>query len=285
MRWPYLTPLLAALGVWVYGPLVATVVLSLTEWDLGFDEARFVGLANYGRLFTEPEFPNALGRTGLYVVGLLPFATVVPMALAIRLWKRPGRASDAYRALLVLPITLAPLATAVSWRFILDPVQGVANAALGAVGLPQPYWLGDPATALPVLVVVSASRVVALHTLLYGAALAQLDRRALDAARLDGASEGEVTRRLIVPQLVPTTVLLALLCVVLSGQWVFTNIAVLTQGGPDATTDSVYYRLYTYGFVFFDVGTASAGAVVLTVGLALAFGLRSLVTRRRHAPS
>jgi len=281
--WPYLAPLLFGLAVWVYGPLLFTGVLSVLDWDLIAADPGFAGTANYARLITEPEFPAAVARTGLYVTGMLPFATVVPMFLAITLWKRPGRASEIYRALLVLPIMLAPVATAVAWQFILNPLQGVVNVVLGGLGLPQPNWLGDPGTALPVIVLVTAAKVVALNTLLFGAALAGLDRRGVDAARVDGATEWEVTRFVLVPQLVPTATLLGALCVVLAGQWVFTNVAVLTQGGPDAATDNVYYRLYTYGFTFFDVGTASAGAVVVVAALGLIFAGRAVLGRRRDA--
>lgn len=278
--WPYLAPLALALGVWVYGPLVWTGVLSLFDWDLTSPDAEFVGAANFAALLTEPQFGDALGRTGWYVLGMLPFATVVPLALAILLWRRPGRSSEVYRALLFAPVVLAPVATAISWQFVLNPLQGVLNTVLGAVGLPTPNWLGDPATALPVIVVVTAGKIVALNLLLFGAALAALDRRVLAAARMEGATEWEITRHVVLPQLTRTTVGIALLCVVVAGQWVFTNVAVLTDGGPDGATDNIYYRLYTTGFTFFDVGLASAAAVTILVGLSVVLGAAALLGRR-----
>ncbi|WP_018637668.1 carbohydrate ABC transporter permease [Parafrankia elaeagni] len=279
--WAYQAPLLIALVVWVYGPLVFTAVLSVLDWDLTSPDKTFVGVDNYRQLVEEPEFPRALAKTGLYVLALLPFATVIPMALAIMLWKRPGRASDRYRSLLFMPVVLAPVATAVTWRFILDPLGGVVNSTFGAVGLPEQDWLGDPDTAIWAISLITASRFVALNILLYGAALVALDRRAFDAARIDGATEWEITRHLVVPQLVGTTALLAFLCAVFAGQWTFTNIAVLTQGGPENSTDNVYYRLYAYAFTFFDAGTGAAAAVLIVVVLTALFGLSTLVRRRR----
>ncbi|MCK9899933.1 ABC transporter permease [Parafrankia colletiae] len=279
--WAYQAPLLIALVVWVYGPLVFTAVLSVLDWDLTSPDKTFVGVDNYRQLVEEPEFPRALARTGLYVLALLPFATVLPMALAIMLWKRPGKASDRYRSLLFMPVVLAPVATAVTWRFILDPLGGVVNSTFGAVGLPEQDWLGDPDTAIWAISLITASRFVALNILLYGAALVALDRRAFDAARVDGATEWEITRHLVVPQLVGTTALLAFLCAVFAGQWTFTNIAVLTQGGPVNSTDNVYYRLYTYAFTFFEAGTGAAAAVLIVVVLTALFGLSTLVRRRR----
>lgn len=280
--WAYQAPVLLSLAVWVYGPLVFTAVLSLLDWNLTTPAKSFVGLANYRQLLTQPEFPHALALTGLYVLALLPFATVVPLALAIMLWKRPGRASDVYRSLLFLPVVLAPVATAVSWQFILDPLGGIADTVLGGVGLPTRDWLGDPATALWAISLISAAKFVALNMLLYGAALAALDRRAFDAARIDGASEWEITRHLVVPRLAGTSVLLGFLCVVFAGQWTFTNIAVLTQGGPENATDNVYYRLFTYAFTFFDAGTGAAAAITIVAVLTALFGAATLL-RRRHA--
>jgi multiple sugar transport system permease protein len=278
--WAYQAPVLVSLAIWVYGPLVFTAVLSVLDWNLTTPAKSFVGLRNYRRLVDEPEFPTALVHTGLYVLVMLPFATVVPMALAIMLWKRPGRISEIYRTLLFLPVVLAPVATALTWRFILDPLSGVVNAVFGAVGLPQRDWVNDPKTALVTISLITATRFVALHMLLYGAALAALDRRAFDAARIDGATEWEITRHLVVPQLSGTTVLLSFLCLVYSGQWAFTYISVLTQGGPSGATDNVYFRLYTYAFTFFDAGTAAAAAVTIVVLLAALFGASSLLRRR-----
>lgn len=272
--------MLLSLVVWVYGPLVFTGVLSFLDWDLTSDRRPFVGTDNYERLFGEPEFPRAIRRTALYVALMAPFATLVPLGLAIMLWKRPGRTSEIYRALLFLPVVLAPVATAVSWQFVLNPLQGVANAALGGLGFASDRnWLGDPDTALPVVVAVTAAKIVALNMLLFGAALAGIDRRGIEAARVEGATEWEITRFVVWPQLRRTTALLGFVCVVLAGQWVFTNVAVLTQGGPDGSTDNVYHRLYTYGFTFFDIGAASAAAVVIVLALTALFALRIVVGR------
>lgn len=270
--WPYLTPVVALLLVWVYGPAVFTAVLSFLEWNLTGAPGGFVGLDNYARLFREPEFAQAAGQTLLYAAALLPFSTIIPMFLAIMLWQRPGRASTVYRSLLFLPVMVAPVAVAVSWRFILNPIQGLANEVIGLVGLPPMNWLGNPASALIVIVLVTSAKVTAFNMLLYSAALSTLDRRTLEAARLERASAWETTRFVVIPQLNRTTALLGVLSIVLAGQWVFTNVSVLTQGGPDGVTDNVYYRIYTLGFEFFETGMASAAAAIVL----LFFGIASL---------
>lgn len=278
--WLYYTPALVALVVWVYGPLLFTGALSFMDWDLLSPVRDWVGLDNYRQLLSEPEFANAAQNTGLYAAAILPLATIVPAGLAIMLWKRPGRTSEIYRVLLFLPVVLAPVANALAWRFILDPLQGALNAVIGVVGIAPVNWLTSPGTALLTIVAVTAGKVIALNTLLFGAALANLDRRTVEAARLDDAREWEITRLVILPQLVRTMILLALLALVVVWPWIFTNVAVLTQGGPSGATDNVYYRLYTYGFNFFYVGEASAAAVVISVVLAIPLTIYSVIARR-----
>lgn len=278
--WWYLAPLLAALGVWIYGPAVFTGVLSFLDWNLTGTAGGFVGIDNYRRLLAEPEFAQAAWQTVLYALLLLPFSTIIPMGLAILVWMRPGRASTIYRTLLFLPAMIAPVAVAVAWRFLVNPLHGPASAIAGRLGLEPINWLGDPRTALAVIVLVTAARVTAFNLLLFSAALSALDRRTIEAARLERATSWEVTRFIVVPQLTRTTVLLALLSVVLAGQWAFTNVSVLTQGGPDGTTDNVYYRIYTLGFGFFETGIASAAAVLVLLFFAIASAAWLLLRKR-----
>jgi multiple sugar transport system permease protein len=277
--WLYLSPLLAALFIWVYGPALFTVALSVLDWNLTTPPNGFVGLDNFITLLSDPQFARSAGQTLLYALCLLPFSTVIPMLLAIMLWQRPGRASTVYRSLLFLPVMMSPVAVAVSWRFLLNPLQGLANEAVGWFGIPPVNWLGDPSTALIVIVLVTAAKVTAFNMLLFSAALSAIDRRTIEAAQLEKASEWEITRFIVVPQLLKTTVLLGLLSIVLAGQWVFTNVSVLTQGGPDGSTDNIYYRIYTLGFAFFETGTASAAAVCVLAAFAIGGGLW-LVSRR-----
>lgn len=283
LAWLYFSPVMLSIVIWVYGPLVFTAILSVLDWNLVAPDIGWSGTANYETLLTQPEFGNAAWNTVKYAVLVLPFATVVPCALAIALWKRPGRVSEFYRMLLFLPVVLAPVANALAWQFILDPLYGTLNQVLGFAGVAPVNWLGDPALALPAIVAVTAPKVVALNTLLFGAALANVDRRTVDAARLDDATEGEITRAIILPQLRRPFILLGLLSMVVVWPWLFTNIGVLTRGGPSGATDNVYYRLYTYGFTFFDAGTASAAAVVITVVFGLLLLFITLLSRRFRA--
>jgi multiple sugar transport system permease protein len=279
----YLLPLAAFLLVWIYLPLAFTGLLSFLHWNLVSDSRPFAGAQNYAQLLARPDFTQAATKTVLYIAGMLPFATVFPMAMAIMLWKHPGRAATAYRSLIFLPVVLAPVAVAIAWEFILAPLQGVVDTVLTAAGVPAPDWLGSAATALWAIVVITGTKIFALNVLIYLAGLAAVDRGCVEAARLDGASEWGVTRHILVPLLSRTTALTSFLCLVLSGQWAFVNIAVLTQGGPVGASDNVFYLLYQYGFSYFNTGLASAGAVVITAALALAATAHQLISSRTVA--
>lgn len=281
LSWLYLSPLALVLMMWIYGPMLSSAVLSFMDWDLAAGFGGWIGFENYVDLFAQPEFLQASRQTLLYAVALLPFATIVPMTLAIMMWQRVSKASQIYRVLLFLPIMVAPVANAVSWKFMLNPLQGLANEVLGLFSIAPVNWLGDPAIAPIMIVCVTAARVIAFNMLIYSAALATINRRTIDAARLEGATSVEVTRHIVMPQLVKTTVLLALLVVVMAGQWVFNYVSVLTQGGPDGSTDNVYYRIYALGFTFFETGMASAASMVVLAVFMAAWAILVMIQRRR----
>lgn len=274
--WLYLAPALSLMAMWIYLPLAGVVGLSFMDWNLTGTDRPFVGLDNYRELATQPQFPNAARNTVLYVVGLVPFAVVLPMAVAILLWKHTGALGAVYRVLLFLPVVVAPVVGAVIWQWILHPVQGVANAALGWLGAGPVNWLTSPETAIWSVVAITGWKVFGLSFILYSAGLASIDRRYVEAARTDGAREWDITVRLLVPLLAPTTTVVSFLCLIFAGQWSFATITVLTQGGPAGSTDNVFYLLYNYAFRFFDTGAASAVAVVLL----LVFGALALLQLR-----
>lgn len=281
--WLLLSPLLVALGVWVYGPVLATVLLSFAQWSLTGPPPEFVGIDNFRHLITSPDFGRSALQTLLYAAALLPFSTVIPGALALLMWIRPGRAALAYRALIFLPFMVAPVTLAVAWQFLLNPLEGLVGDLTAAVGLPRINWLSDPSTAFLAIVLITAAKVVAFNMLLLTASLERVDRRLLDAARIEGASGWQAVRFVVLPQLIRPLVSIALLSLLLAGQWVFVNVSVLTQGGPDGATNNIYYLIYTDAFRFFATGRASAAGVLVLVVVLGALVVAAVAQRRRRA--
>lgn len=270
-RW-YVMPALILMAVWVYLPLLWTVVLSVFEWDLTGPQPMFVGLDNYRSIVADSRLHQSLVVTATFTAALLPLVVGAPLLAAVAVWKRGGRLAAVYRTLFFVPVLIPPGVGAVVWAWIFHPILGLVNGALGLTGIDRVSWLTVPRGAQTVVVIVTAWKVFGLSFILFTAGLTGIDGRLLDAARSDGAREWEVTTHVILPLLQPTTVLVTLLCVIFAGQWSFAVIDVLTQGGPVGATNTLFYLLHQYAFRYFDTGQASAlatGMIVMFGGLAL----------------
>lgn len=270
-------PALALAVVWVYGPLAATFGLSFYDWNLTTRPPSWVGIDHYRELLTSREVREAAVTTVVSIAVLAGLAVVAPLVAAIAVWKRGGRLTGVYRTAFFLPVVIPPAAAAVVWEWLLHPVFGVANWALGGVGLGPYNWLNRAATALGAVLAVTGWKAFGLGFVLFSAGLTMIDRSLLDAARLDGATEAQVTRLLVLPMLRPTTAVVGFMAVVLGSQWTFSAVDVLTGGGPSGATTNAFYLQYRYAFDFGDSGGAAALAVLLVV----VFGAVGIVQLRR----
>jgi len=267
----YVLPALLCIVIWVYRPLVGTLELSAYQWNLLPTTPRaFVGLDNYRRVLTLPEMGQALWTTSLYIVGLLPFSLVLPLGIALLVQGITGRMRGVYRAIIFTPMLIAPVVVAVIWRWLLHPQHGLLNAGLADVlGTASFNWFRSQELAVWAIIGITGWKLLGFSVLLFSAGLTGVGQDYLDAASVDGASGWQLTRYIILPLLSPTITFVVLLTVLLSGQWTFPMISVLTQGGPLGSTASIYYLLWELGFRSFNVGFSSASAVLFFT----AFGL------------
>lgn len=269
----YLLPALIGVIVWVYAPIVRTARLSTVQWNLlPTTPQRPVGLDNYRDVLELPEMRSAVWNTILYTVGLLPFSVIIPLAVALLITELGGRLRNVYRVLIFLPVLMAPVVVAVVWRWILNPSQGVLASWLGAVGIGSPDWLRDGSLALWTITGITGWKLIGFSVLIFAAGVAGLNADVQDAARIDGATRWQTIRYVTLPLLSPTTMFMVLLTLLLSAQWTFPLVNVLTQGGPLDSTTNVYYLLWHFGFRNFNVGFSSAAAVLFFV----AFGAIAL---------
>lgn len=255
----YLLPALAGIVFWVYSPLVQTFQLSFFDWNLlPTTPARPAGLNNYADVTALPQLGRATGNTLLYVVGLLPFTVVLPLVITLLTRRVRGRARAFYRAAIFAPYLMAPVATAIVWRWLLDPQGGLVDRIIGA----PVNWLREPGTAMPAIIVMVGWQLLGFAVLVISAGLSGISDDYAEAARIDGASDAQITRRITVPLLSPSLLLMAMLTVLASAQLVFPLINTLTHGGPGDSTTNLYYLLYEMAFSSFDVGRASAAGVL-----------------------
>lgn len=279
--WLYLAPTLLGLGIFVYWPLIHTVALSMTEWNLNPDQpARFVGLENYGRVASSTLFEHAWVNSLIYVGASIPLKVLAPVPLAVFVWSLGAR-GHAYRAILFLPTLISFVAVAIAFLWILNPIFGYAKAWLGEIGVRLPTLLTDADTAIWTIIAISSWKVMGFNMLLYLAGLASINRDLIEAMRMDGASDGVILRRLILPLLTPTLFFVLISTVIFTIQQVFTPIDILTGGGPQNSTTNLFHMVYQYTFVTFDVGAGAAGTVMLFALLMAVTAAQILTLDRR----
>lgn len=267
--WLYILPAAICFGIWVFEPLLRAFWLSFFEWNMLPDAPKtYVGLANYANILHLDRLWQAIGNTGVYIVGLWPIAVAIPLAVAIYTQDLPARSRNIYRALIFVPMIIAPVVAATVWRWLLDPDHGVLNLALQAVGFAPIGFFTDPRFAMGSIIVITGWKLVGFSTLILAAANANINPSLIEAAGMDGASRWEIIRDIRLPLLLPSVLFLTMMTVLLGSQWSFAYIDVLTQGGPLGATTNIYYLLWDFGFSSLSVGWCSSAAVLLF----LAFG-------------
>jgi len=282
LPWLLLLPLLLLLAVFTYWPLLHTIYLSVVDVRL-FQPDRFVGLANYEGLFRSPSFAAAAWNTVIYIALSLPLKVLLPIPIAVFVWCAGARMAALHRSILFVPTLLSFVVVAILWIWMLNPVMGMFQSILRPLGLQMPALLSDASTAIYTIIGVSAWKVIGFNALLYLAGLASIPRELIESMRLDGASDWRITRSLLLPLLSPTIYFVAITSVLFTVQQVFTPINIMTNGGPSNATTNLFYLAYEMAFESFNIGFASATALLLFVALGALAALKAwLLGRRVH---
>jgi multiple sugar transport system permease protein len=283
----FLAPALAALAVFFLLPVAAAFALSLTDFDLYAladpRNLRFVGLGNFAQLLADPGFWRAFANTLYFVAVGAPLSVGVSLGAALLLCARSARAVALFRTLYFVPVVATLVAVAVVWRFLYHPRLGLANRALAWLGLGPVDWLGDPATAMPALILLAVWKNFGFNMVIFVAGLQSIPERLYEAARLDGASRLQELRHVTLPMLLPTTAFVGLLTLIGHFQ-LFAEPYLMTQGGPEDSTRSIVLLLYEQGFRWWNLGPAAAISVLL-FGIVLAATLLARAGRGRGAPA
>jgi len=272
----FISPWLVGFLVFQLGPILASVGISLTDWTL-LRPPRFVGLANYRRLATDPLFFQSLKVTATYTAVSVPLGVVAALLVAVLL-NRAVFGISFFRTLFYLPTVLAGVGTAVIWGGMFDPNFGVVNYVLSIFGVRGPDWLASPEWALPALIIMSFWGIGGA-IVIFLAALQGVPRALYEAAEIDGAGRLAKLWYVTIPMISPV-ILFNVITGVISSFQTFTYAYVLTGGGPNYAT--LFYVLYLYenAFHWFEMGYASALAWVLFL---LIIGLTILILRLSRA--
>jgi len=272
----FISPWLVGFVLFTAGPMLASIVLSLMEWEL-IVPPTFVGLGNFRQLMADRYVSISLYNTAYYTFLSVPLHLITALIAAILMNQRV-RFISYYRTLYYLPSVTPAVASALLWSFVFNPDYGLANAVLQMFGLPAQGWFFDPALAKPTFILVSLWN-LGSAMVIFLAGLQGIPDTLYEAASIDGANWLAKFWSITLPMLSPVIFFNLVMGIIASFQ-VFTGAYIITNGGPaDATLFYVLY-LYRNAFQFFRMGYASALAWVLFL-IILVFTLLQLRLARR----
>src|SRR5919197_5191541 len=260
IAYAFILPSFLGFVVFLVVPMLFSLGISFYDWDL-LPPPQFVGIKNFQTLLTDRVFKEVVINTIYYTLGLVPLNLVVSMGLAVWLNTRL-RGLTFYRSAFFVPVVTVTVAVALIWRWMYEPRLGIIDAALRAVGLPGPLWLGDTAWAMPAIIIMSVWKGFGYNMVLFLAGLQGIPVSIYEAAMIDGASAWQRFWRITLPLLSPTMFLAVVLTVISSFQ-VFDQAYVMTNGGPANATNTIVLYIYQNGFQFFRMGYAAAIAWAL----------------------
>ena len=273
---PYLLvlPQMVIVCIFFFWPAFQAILQSLYIQDAFGLSLIFVGLENYGKLFADPSYLDALGRSFLFSALVALSAMAIALFLAVQANKRIS-GKTFYTTMLVWPYAVATLVAGVLWMFLFNPTVGVIAWALDRMGVEWNYLVkGNQAFFLVVLA--AAWKQISYNFVFFIAGLQNVPIALVEAAAIDGG--GPMTRfwRVIFPLLSPTTFYLLVMNLVYAFFETFPIVHQVTQGGPNQDTNILVYKVYKDGVINLDLGSSAAQSVVLML---IVIGLSALQFR------
>lgn len=278
-----LTPIIAIYTYLRFIPIVKTFYISLFQWDMVSVDKPFVGMENFVTLFQSDAFLTALKNTTIIAFGILIFS--VPIALIIAYLLSKGiRFKSWFEAIYFLPYITPMVPVAVTWKWILDSQQGLFNYALSFFGIsPQP-WLLDPTLAIVSVIMLTVWKTIGYNMIIFTVGLTGISKEYYEAASIDGATGLKAFRYITIPLLKPITVFVSVITLI-HGYNVFSQIYVLAsdiQGSPGYVVRVLVYDMIENAFRFFNMGYASAEAVILFLIVLILTGIQMGLAREKN---
>jgi multiple sugar transport system permease protein len=263
----FIAPTIVLILAMVVFPLFYSLWLSLHGWTiLTRVNPPFVGLDNYARALTDPQFWNGLQITAVILIVALTIETVLAMSMAMLLARSDIVGRNVFRVLAFIPALINPIATGYTFHLLFHPNGGAVNAVLGWITL-HPVnidWIGSPSTALTAIIVTDIWQWTPFLTIVFLAARLGLPREPFEAARIDRASPWLIFRRVTLPGLTPAITVMLLIRGIDIFK-LFDTIYAITGGGPGTATETLGYYTYLVGFNSFELGYAAALSWVLNI--------------------
>src|SRR5215217_1386280 len=259
----FLAPTMILFGIFTVAAVIYAFYLSFHEWNILEPAKPFVGLDNYSRLLGDEKFGGAIVNTLYYTAASVPLTMGLGLLIALLL-NNQIRARGFFRTLFYLPVVTPLVIAAIIWKWVYNGDFGLLNYYLIQLGIiHEPMlWLSDPNLAMPSVIITSVWKSVGFSMVVYLAGLQSIPEDYYDAAKVDGADGWQRLKDITVPLLSSTTLFLVVISVLGSFQ-VFTQIFVMTNGGPLGRTRTIVWYIYTTAFKDFNMGYAAAMAFAL----------------------
>ena len=283
----FLAPALLVIGLFFLLPIGASVLLSLTDFDIyalgDLRNARLVGLRNFARLVNDPLFWISLRNTFYFVFVGGPLTLGVALAAALLLHSKLVRGKSLFRTIFFAPYVTTLVAVAIVFRYLYHPRFGGLNRVLGFLGISPIDWLGDPRWAMPAIILLAIWKNFGYAMILFIAGLQAIPETLYEAARIDGAGRFQLFRKITLPMLAPTFLFLGIMTTIGYFQFFAEPYVMTGGGGPLNATLSTGLLMYKQGFRWWNMGYAATVAVVLGLIILAFSALQFRIERKRSA--
>ncbi len=266
----FIMPAFLALLIFLILPILASVVLVFMNYDI-LTPPEWTGLDNIQNLFNDKRLLAIYGNTLKFVIGATLFNNLLGLLLAMGVNRSmPGILRYLLRTAYFFPVLTTTASLALVWSFLLTQDRGVINFLLGQIGLGPVQWLSHSRWAMFSVIMFDVWRACGFLMVIYLAGLQAIPEALYEAARIDGANQGQLFRHITLPLLTPTA-FFAIIISLLGAAQIFDNVWVLTEGGPGDATRLIVLYIYEIGFKRFEMGYAAAVSLTL-------FGILVLIT-------
>lgn len=277
----FLAPACAIFLIFFYWPLVQDLWLSFHSWNMISPNMKYVGWQNYLQLFSGAELGKILLNTLLYIILLLILNFVLPYLLSFVLGHCLNRGGGFYRFALFAPSTLSLAVASILFLWIFNPLAGPLSLILGDIGVQSPRWFKETGLVVVAISVIIGWKVFGYNLIVLLAAMVDVPKELIEAAKLENASKWQIFRYIMIPLTSPTALYVFIITIVFGLQYVLVPVNMLTQGGPNQDSSNLVYIVYQYAFVFFQTGKAAAFAVLTMIAYAVFLAVKTLVLNKQ----
>ncbi|CAH0121494.1 Melibiose/raffinose/stachyose import permease protein MelD [Paenibacillus sp. CECT 9249] len=256
----FLLPSLLGLLLFQLVPMIASGVISFTDWNM-LSDPKFIGADNYVKVFQDEKSYTSILNVFKFLVGYLPLVLLFGVLFALLL-NRKVRGIKFYRAAIFIPVITSWIAVSIVWRWFLNGQSGLVNYFLSWFGIQGPVWLQDFFWAMPAIIAVTVWKDVGFVAIILLAGLQEIPDDYYEAAQIDGATSWSRLFKITLPLLTPALFFVLTISLINSFQ-LFDQVMIMTGGGPAGSTSTIVEQVYKNAFMNNKMGFASAQSWVL----------------------